>query len=370
MKKKKVLFLGNSKLTVFGFRGEIIEELIKNNYDVVVIFPNGPFGEGQKEAEKYGCKFIELKMSRRGKNPFEDLKLLRNYINIFKEENPDIVCAFTVKCDVYGGLACRILKIPFIPNITGLGKGLVEGNITKFITKTLYKLSIKKAKCVFFQNEGDKKFFVDNNIKYYKGIILPGSGVNLKKFSPIKYPNENEPIRFIYVARIMKAKGIEEYLKAAEIIKIKYPNTEFHICGFCEEDYKSIIDEKIQRNEIIYHGLVDDVKKYEKTCHCVVLPSYHPEGISNVLLEAAANARPIITTNRIGCKECVIDEVSGYLINEKNVQDLVDKMEKFILLPYTTKVSFGLNGRKHIEDCFDRNIVIKNYLCEIDRGIK
>lgn len=358
---KKILLLGNSKLTIFGFRGELIEQLIEKKYEVVTVFPNGPFGEGEKVSKEYGCKFVQIEIDRRGTNPIGDLKLLKNYISIIKKEKPNIVLAFTAKCDIYGGIACRLLKIPFVPNITGLGKGLTEGKLTKLITKNLYKFAIKKSKCVFFQNEGDKEFFINNKIKFKKSIVLPGSGVNIDKFKVLDYPND-DIIRFIYVARIMKVKGIDEYLGAATEIKKKYKNTEFHICGFYEEDYKDIIEKKQKDNTIIYHGLVDDVKLFEKDCHCIVLPSYHPEGISNVLLEAAALGRAIITTNRIGCKETVDNGVSGYLINEKDTNDLINKMTTFIELNNKEKKEMGLSGRKKIEKEFDRNIVVNKYL--------
>lgn len=358
---KKILLLGNSKLTVFGFRGELIKKLIEQENEVIVVFPNGPFGEGNKVAEEFGCKFIELDMNRRGTNPLGDLKLLKKYISIIKNEKPDIVLAFTVKCDIYGGIACRLLKIPFIPNITGLGKGLTEGKITQLITKKLYKLALKNAKCVMFQNEGDKDFFNKNILVPEKCVVLPGSGVNLEKYKVLRYPND-DVIRFIYVARLMKAKGIEEYLEAARFLNTKYNNIEFHICGYCEENYKEIIDEEQSKNNIIYHGLVDDVQMLEKDCHCVVLPSFHPEGISNVLLEAAAMGRPIITTNRIGCKETVEDKVTGYLIKERDCNDLIKKMIDFIELDNHEKKEMGLRGRKKIEKEFDRIIVVNEYL--------
>lgn len=361
MKKKKILFLGNSNLVIFGFRGEIIQKFIDEGYEVYTVFPNGPFGEGEKSAEKYNCKFIKVDMNRRGKSPFQDIILLKKYIELIKKIKPDVVLAYTAKCDIYGGIACRILRVPFMPNITGLGKGLIEGKITTLITKTLYKIAIKNAECIFFQNNSDKKFFEDNKIQFKRSIVLPGSGVNLDKFVPLEYPSETEKIKFIYIARIMKAKGIEEFLEAAHLIKKDYPETEFHICGYCEENYKEIIEEKEEMQEIIYHGLVEDVIEYEKMCHCIVLPSFHPEGISNTLLEAAASARPIITTNRTGCKETVEDNVTGYLIKERNSGDLRDKIEKFIKLSHEQKIKMGLEGRKLIEKKFDRKIVVQAY---------
>lgn len=364
-RNKRVLILGNSHLVVFKFRGELIEALVKQKYDVWVSFPNGPFGEGENTARKYGCHFIESYMERRSANPIKDWKIISNYVSIIKQIKPMVVLAYTVKPDVYGGIVCKLLDVPFIPNITGLGKALDEKGIVQKITIALYKSAVKDARCVFFQNDSDKKFFDEKKIRYKKGLILPGSGVNLKQYEPLLYPKDNEPVRFIYVARVMKAKGIEEYLDAAHTIKKIYPKTEFHICGYCEEDYKDILEEKEKCGEIIYHGLVDDIQLYEKMCHCVVLPSFHPEGISNVLLEGAACARPLITTDHAGCRETVTDGITGFIVRQRDSKDLTDKMLKFIEMPNEDRRKMGEEGRKKIEKEFDRKIVVDCYMKEI-----
>ncbi|MEL7660877.1 glycosyltransferase family 4 protein [Acetobacterium wieringae] len=364
---KKILILGNSHLVVFKFRGELIQELINIGHDVWVCFPNGPFGEGSETAKLYGCHFIKNHIDRRGTNPLKDFAIIKEYRTIIKQVKPDVVLAYTVKPDVYGGVVCRSLKVPFIPNITGLGKGLDQGGLVQRVTIALYKIAINKAQCVFFQNNSDKTFFDKNNIKYPKGRLIPGSGVNLEKFIPLPYPKDAEPIRFIYVARLMKAKGIEQFFDAAHIIKQKYPDIEFHICGYCEEDYKEILEKKMKRHEVIYHGLVENVREYENNCHCVVLPSFHPEGISNVLLEGAACARPLITTDHAGCKETVIDGITGYIVKQRDSNDLVEKMIKFIELSNENREKMGLLGRKKIEKEFDRRIIVDAYLREIDK---
>lgn len=365
--QKRVLILGNSRLVVFGFRGELIKELVAHNYDVWVCFPNGPFGEGEVSAKEYGCHFIENHIDRRGTNIFRDMSLISEYKKILKSVSPDIVLAYTVKPDVYGGIICDQLHIPFVPNITGLGKGLTDGGVVQKVTIALYKKAIKNAVCVFFQNDEDKRFFDSHRISYKNGIVLPGSGVNLQKYIPLDYPGDNDPVRFVYVARVMKAKGIEQYLEAAHVLKAKYPDTEFHICGFCEENYKKTLLEREQCGEIKYHGLVDDVREIEKNCHCVVLPTFHPEGISNVLLEGAACARPLIATDRPGCKEAVKDGVTGFLVKEKDSNDLMNKMETFINLSNDKRRAMGLAGRKKVEKEFDRKIVVDNYMSIIKR---
>lgn len=369
VEKKKILILGNSHLVVFKFRGELIEKLVSDGHDVTVCFPNGPFGEGKETAKEYSCNFIENSIERRGTNPLKDLFLIKEYYSIIRQQKPDVVLAYTVKPDVYGGMVCRLLKVPFIPNITGLGKGLDEGGVIQKITIILYKVAIKKAKCVFFQNTSDKAFFDTHRIKYEKATVLPGSGVNLNEFRPLPYPEESEPIRFIYVARIMKAKGIEQFFDAAHVLKKQYQNIEFHICGFCEENYKDSLDERVKKGEVIYHGLVNDVIAYERKCHCIVLPSFHPEGISNVLLEGAACARPLITTDHTGCKETVEEGVTGYIVKQRDSSSLIKKMVEFINLSYDQKVQMGVLGRKKIEKEFSRKIVVDAYMNVINGEI-
>lgn len=369
MKKKTVLILGNSRLVVFGFRGELIRRLIKENYRVVVSFPNGPFGNGDFESKQFGCEFIESKIDRRGTNPFRDLKLLLQYIKLIHKVNPTVVLAYTVKCDIYGGIACRILRKDFYPNITGLGKGLAEGGLIEFITKLLYKLSIKNACCVFFQNNEDQKYF-EKNIKYSKGIVLPGSGVNLASHPIIPYP-EGSCTVFTFIGRIMQAKGIDQFISAASYLKGKYSDiVEFHVCGYCEENYMAVMKELDKKGIIKYHGLVNDTSPYEAISHCIVLPSFHPEGMSNVLLEGAAAARPLITTRNAGCQETVNDGLTGYLVKEKDSKDLIEKMEAFIKLPYSQKKQMGLKGREKMEKEFDRNLVVDMYIKEIERNAK
>lgn len=358
---KKVLILGNSSLVVFGMRGELIQRLIKEGFSVTVSFPTGSLGNEENPSAEYGCHYVEISIDRRGMNPLRDAVLLKDYIKLIKTEKPDVVLTYTVKCSIYGGMACRLLKIPCIVNITGLGKGLAEGGRKQKLLVMLYKLAVRSAECVFFQNRSDRQFFIDHGIRYTKDDLLPGSGVNLEKYQPIPYPEDNK-IVFTYIARIMKTKGIDEFLEAAKTIKQSHPNTEFHVCGFYEDDYKEIIESAEKTGIVTYHGQVSDVRPIEAISHCVVLPTYHPEGISNVLLEAAACARPLITTNRPGCKEVVDDGVNGYLIREKDSQDLTEKMLNFMALSWEERKEMGLAGREKVEKEFDRQVVVRKYL--------
>src|SRR5699024_4873706 len=166
-----------------------------------------------------------------------------------------------------------------------------------------------------------------------KHKLLPGSGVNLKQFYPIEYPSD-ETVEFVFISRIMKEKGIDQYLEAAEYITNKYPNTKFHVCGFCEEKYEKTLESYQSRGIILYHGMVNDVRKIIRRSHCTVHPTYYPEGLSNVLLESAACGRPLITTDRSGTREVIDNGINGYLIKPKDTKDLINKIEKFINIEY------------------------------------
>lgn len=215
------------------------------------------------------------------------------------------------------------------------------------------------------QNTENRQFFIDHDICVDKLKLLPGSGVNLTRFSLLEYPDE--PVtRFVFIARIMKEKGIDEYLAAAKIIREKYPNTEFHICGFCEAEYKGKLNEYVANKTVIYHGLVMDIREILKNMNCVILPSYYPEGINNSLLEAAASGRPVITTDRSGCRETVDDGISGFIINIRDVASLTNAIEKFLSLSLADKKQQGLNGRKKMEVTFDRQIVVNAYIEELN----
>ncbi|WP_371298110.1 glycosyltransferase family 4 protein [Paraeggerthella sp.] len=360
---RRILILGNSRLVVFGFRGELIDELVERGCEVYVAFPNGPFGEGSKESASRGCKYVEVDINRRGKNPAEDIGLFRKYRQIMQKVKPDAVLAYTVKCDIYGGLAARSLRIPFFPNITGLGKALDEGGLSAIVVRRLYKSSIKEACCVFFQNSFDYEYFKKHNLIHGSARVLPGSGINLSKFKPLEYRLSSD-VRFTFIGRLMKAKGIDQFLDAAR--ELSGSNVEFHICGYCEEEYGPIVEKEQAAGNVMYHGLVDDVSNYIADSDCIVLPTYHPEGISNVLLEAAASARPIITTDRHGCREVVEDGVNGYLVRQKDSQDLIDKMRIFMSLNPQLRISMGKAGREKVEREFDRSIVVHEYLKALD----
>lgn len=358
---KKVLFLVNHDVVIYNFRLELVERLLDEGYEVHI---SSPYGERIDELKALGAIYHKIEMDRHGMNPIEELSLLRNYYVLLKKVKPDIVLGYTIKPNIYGAMAAQRLNIPFVANITGLGTAVENGGIKQKLFIVLYKIAFRKVQRVFFQNEENKQFFSNHNIAVSKQGLLPGSGVNLERFPVTEYPND-EIIKFAFISRIMKEKGIDYYLKAAKVIKKKYTNTEFHICGFCEKEYEGKLDEYIKNGIVVYHGMIRDVSGFLKNIHCVIHPTYYPEGISNVLLEACASGRPIITTDRSGCREVVDDGVNGYMIPQKDDILLIKVIEKFLRLNYEEKRKMGLNARKKVESQFDRKIVVESYCDEI-----
>ncbi len=359
---KKVLILANSDGGLYNFRKELIERLIQEGYSVFVAVPKG---DRKDDLIALGCVHIELKLTRRGTNPVEDLKLLLSFRKIIKEVSPLIVLTYTIKPNIYGGLACQMCKVPYVANVTGLGTAVENPGILQKITMFLYKMGLKKAKKVFFQNSENQKFMLENKIVLGEQDLLPGSGVNLTRYPIQEYP-ESDTTEFVFVARIMKEKGIDQYLESATYIKNKYPNTKFHICGeFDNESYREKLEQMQNDGMIVYHGRVKDMLSIYKNVHCTVHPTYYPEGISNVLLESSACGRPIITTNRSGCREVIDDGVNGFIVNQKDSKDLIEKIEKMLSLSWEERKNMGLCGRAKVEKDFDRRIVIEKYCKEI-----
>jgi glycosyltransferase involved in cell wall biosynthesis len=249
--------------------------------------------------------------------------------------------------------------------VSGLGTAVEQPGILQPLMISLYRKAAKKANCVFFQNEQNRDFFIQH--KMYNGHyrMIPGSGVNLDKWKYMDYPSDENGIHFLFVARIIKEKGIEEYLSCAKTIKEKYANTVFHILGPCDGEYKDILDDYEAKDIIKYHGEVSDTSEYLKFAHCTIHPSYYPEGISNVLLESEASGRPVITTDRAGCRETVEDGVTGFCFETRNTQKLIEAVDKFVNMSNADRQQMGKNARLKMEREFDRNIVVEAYLKEM-----
>ena len=358
----RVLILANNDGGIWSFRRELVEKLAKDN-EVYFCVPNGEFVQRIKAL---GATFIDnLLLDRHGTNPIKELKLISFYKKVLREIRPDIVFTYTIKCNAYGGMACASLGVPYVANVTGLGTAIENGGLMQKIGLTLYKMGLRKAQKVFFQNTENRDFMVGHGVVKGAYDMLPGSGVNLNQYNVFPYPN-GDTVDFVFIARVMKEKGIDQYLDAAKEIRKRHPETRFHICGFCEQNYEGLLKELNDNGTVIYHGLVSDMTEIYKMISCTVHPTYYPEGLSNVLLESAASGRPIITTDRSGCREVVEDGVNGYVVKQRDSQDLIEKIEKFLSLSVDARKAMGLAGRAKVEREFDRKIVIQKYLDEVE----
>lgn len=360
---KTILIISNVTGGLYSFRKELIEHLAKSNRVVIL----ASFNNRVEELKSLGCELIETSFDRHGKNPFKEMKLISLYKKYIREIKPDIVFTYTIKPNIYGGMACASLKVPYVANITGLGTALENPGMMQKITVPLCRYGLRKAQKVFFQNTENRDFMINHKIVKENYDLLPGSGVNLSQYQVLDYPN-GDTVDFVFIARIMKEKGIDQYLDTAKYIREKYPHTRFHICGNCDKAYEDILKDLNDNGTIIYHGRINDISGMHSVSQCTIHPTYYPEGMSNVLLESCACGRPIITTNRSGCREIVDDGVNGFVVNMKDSHDLIEKVEKFLSLSNEERKNMGLAGRAKVEREFDRQIVINKYLAEIGKA--
>ncbi len=361
---KKILMIGNTDYSIYIYRKELVQSLISKGYKVIISSPNG---DRVPLLKKMGCEFIETNVSSYSINPLNEIKLLINYIGIIKENKPDVILTYTIKPNVYGGFASKITKTPYISNITGLGSAIENGGFLKLISILLLKISLSKAKVIFFQNESDKVFLNKKQIGLDNGILIPGSGVNLIEHQFEDYPTESNPLQFSFISRLKKEKGLELFIEAAKYFTKKHSDIIFNIAGFAgDEKYHGILLDLHEKRIINYWGKLLNVHNLIKQSHCIVHPTYYPEGMSNILLEGAATGRPLISTNQPGCAEIIDDGVNGFLIKKNDLNDLIQKIELFIKLDYDQKVEMGKVGRIKIEKEFSREIITNLYVKYIE----
>ena len=361
---KKILFLANHFITLYSFRKELINRLVQEGNEVYLSIPQS---DENKYFEDLGCKIVPTEIDRRGVNPIKDLKLIAFYKKMISEINPDIIFSYTIKPNIYGTMASN-RKYKQVCNITGTGATFLKKNLVSGICKILYKMSIKKCYKVFFQNVGDRDFFVENKMVANNHEMLPGSGCNLEEHKFVPMP-DGDVIRFIFIGRVMKLKGIDQYLECAKTIKKKYPNTEFIIAGWNEEEkYKAILEDYQQQGFVNYIGFRKDINDWVEKCHCTVLPSHGGEGVPNVLLESAATGRACIASKVNGSVDVVEDGKTGYLFEAGNAESLIEQVEKFLSLTQEQKAEMGKAGREKIEKEFNRDTVIDKYLQETENA--
>lgn len=364
---KKVVIAVNSAWNLVNFRSGIIGSLVANDYEVIALAPDDEYSF---KLGALGCRFTPIHMDSKGKNIFQDLFLFIQICWWLCRERPDVFMAYTVKLNIYGSFASHLLGISVINNIAGLGTIFAEKNLLSSFVGRLYKLALAPTSKVFFQNQDDFDLFVnDNLVARSSSERLPGSGIDIKKFSPQPLP-KSDTIRFLLIARMLWDKGVGEFVEASRLAKKRGLDAEFCLLGFLDVKNPGAISKdqmKLWHEEGIvrYLGVSDDVRNEIAQADCIVLPSFYREGTPRALLEAAAMARPIITTDWIGCRDVVDDGINGYLCKPNDVEDLAKKMLKIKQLSADQRQRMGENGRKKVSREFDERIVINKYLSTI-----
>ena len=352
----KILIAINHSYMLWQMRRELIERLL--DFGEVVI--STPFVGHEHDFEDMGCRCVEAVFDRHGTDPAQELRLLGYYRKLIDQERPDLVITYSIKPNIYCGLVCRARGISYYVNITGLGT-VFRRKILAPAVAVLYRTAIRGAKGVFFENDSNAELFVRRRIIPARRVTkLSGAGVNLTQYAPLPYPSEENGIHFLYLGRIMTDKGVGEFLDAAEKLWAELGDRViFDIAGFYDGDsFRERIEKLAAKGVVVFHGFQYDPRVCYAFAHCVVLPSYH-EGMSNVLLEAAACTRALITSDIPGCREAVEEGVTGLLVQPENSESLYNAMKRFLSLSPAQREQMGRLGREKMEREFDRSAVVE-----------
>ncbi|SDC22268.1 Glycosyltransferase involved in cell wall bisynthesis [Massilia sp. PDC64] len=371
--KRKIVISINTAWNIYNFRAGLIRALLQEGYDVVALAPKDDYSQKLRDL---GCQVIDLPMDNNGTHPGRDMLLLARYYRVLRFLKPYAFLGYTVKPNVYGSLAAHALGIPVINNIAGLGATFIRDSFITKIVRTLYKVALKRSHKVFFQNADDLALFTRSGlVRQQITSLVPGSGLNLNHYKLAPADGvETRPFRFLLVARMLKDKGVEEFVEAARHVRRTHRAVEFHLLGGAGTGNPNAIPaqrlaEWQDEGLVIYHGKTDDVRPYLSSTDCVVLPSYR-EGVPRSLLEAAAMSLPIIATDVVGCRDAVDDQVTGLLCEVKNPASLAEKMLAMIALPAEQRLAMGAAGRRKVETQFDEQIVIQKYLQALDAVVR
>lgn len=360
----KIVIALNTAWNLVNFRFNLIRAFVQEGYEVVAVAPFDEFAHGLSSLR---CRFVALPMDNKGTHPGRDALLLWRFYRLLHAERPDVYLGYTVKPNVYGSIAAHALGIPVINNIAGLGAVFIKGGWLDRLVRWMYRTALSRSVRVFFQNNDDMKLFVsDGLVDVAVTDRLPGSGIDLDKFQPHPLPQSLLPIRFLLIARMLWDKGVGEFVEAARILKKQKLDAEFCLLGFLDVQNPTAISKKqmdqwVAEGIIRYLGTSDDIREEIIQADCIVLPSYR-EGVPRTLLEAAAMARPIVTTNTVGCREVVDDGKNGYLCRVRDAADLAEKMAKVAGMSSDERRAMGMQGREKVEREFDEKVVIEKYL--------
>lgn len=358
-----ILISVNAAWNIWNFRRPLVEALIADGHKITILAPKD---DSVPKLEALGCSVRHLEMNVKGLNPMQDSKLALRLLRHFRNLRPDLILSFTIKNNIFGAIAAKFAKIPFVPNVTGLGTAFLSGNLLERVAGLLYKIAFRKLPIVFFQNEDDRDLFLARGlVTESQARRLPGSGIDLEVFSIAPYPSDYQSPIFLMIARLLRDKGVMEYVDAARRVKKRHPQARFQLLGATDVENRTAIDREAVRgweqDQIIeYLGTVDDVRPVIEEAHCVVLPSYR-EGAPRTLIEAAAMARPLIATDVPGCRSVVDDRATGFLCEARSGESLASACEAFIALQPDERAALGRAGRAKMEREFGQSIVVEAY---------
>ena len=366
----KIAIVANSAWAAYNFRINLALAINSEGHEVIFIIPYDS-EYSKKLKKKFECH--NLYLDSKGLNPIKDIKTFINLLGVYKKVKPDIVCHFTVKLNIYGSIAARVFKISSLNNITGLGTLFISRNFATYVAKLLYRYALSFSKKVFFQNTEDLNYFLQNKlICKSKSAVLPGSGVDLEKFKFSTTVVQKDKFVFLLISRLLRDKGIYEYIEAIRIIKRRYPekSIEFQLLGEVGVNNRTAIkvselEAWVNDDLIFYLGVTDQVEKVISGCDCVVLPSYR-EGMPRSILEAFAVGRPAIVSDVPGCRDIVEHKTNGLLCRVKSSQDLARKMITMMRISNECRHRLSQNGRDKVEHFFDEKIVINTYIQSIN----
>ena len=353
----------NSAWNIWNFRRPLVEALMKDGHEVIIL---APVDESVRHLASIGCRFEHLPMDRKGLNPFVELNFLWRIARKFREIKPDVVFGFTIKNNLFGALVAGWLKIPFVPNVTGLGTAFLSGAALRAGSVGLYRYCLRHCPHVFFQNEDDEALFAELGIvQRNKTTVLPGSGIDLRAFPYTELPRSKGATKYLMISRLLRDKGVFEYVEAAKLVKLNAPDVQFLILGDFKTDNRTAVSRRDVENwessgAIKHLGQASDVRTYISQADCIVLPSYR-EGAPRTLIEAAAMGRPVISTDVPGCRSVVDDGKSGYLCKARSHRSLADAILRFESLDRQTRAMMGRAGRQKMEQEFSVEKVIAAY---------
>jgi glycosyltransferase involved in cell wall biosynthesis len=357
----------NSVWNLLNFRLGLLQALIRQGYSLSALVPPS---QATSELEKAGIAAHAIPMSPRGISPLSDSRLLFAYLSVIEELAPAALLSFTAKPNIYGSIAARLRGVPVIANITGLGTGFLSGKALELVQSGLYRLALAAAPQVFFHNPDDRALFLRRRlVRADQATVIPGSGIDLDRFEFRSPPRNPEPV-FLFIGRLLKDKGIVEFVEAARLVKEDSPAIRFQVLGGVEQHPKAVPAEMLRQWEkdgvVEFLGSAEDVRPLITEADCVVLPSYR-EGLPRVLLEASAMGRAVIGTNVPGCRHAIEDGVTGFLCEPQSASSLAETMANFARLSTDQRRLMGERAREKAEREFGEERVIEAYISALDR---